>query len=85
MGASRLCLITARLVRSEPETAVNGRECRSAPQIERLLSVKIHSKVTQDAPAAPPVVTLLCVSFPGSPESCSVSMDGDLGAEEGLA
>ena len=54
MGASRLCLITARLIRSEPETAVNGRECRSAPQIERLLSVKIHSKVTQDAPAAHP-------------------------------
>ena len=54
MDASRLCLITARLIRSEPETTVDGRECPSAPQIERLLSVKIHSKVTQDVPAAPP-------------------------------
>lgn len=85
VDASWLCLITVRLIRSEPKSTVNGQERPPAPQIKRLLSIKIHSRVTQDAPAAPPVVTLLRVSFPGSPESCSVSMDGDLGAEEGLA
>ena len=51
-----------------------------APQIEYLLSVKIHSKATQAAGGHP-----ACVSFPGFPESSLVSVGGGLGAEGGLA